>query len=54
MASYENVQRWTKEIGTRPAVIKGRSVNRTWGDEEQQLRERHSAADFDSKTGVTI
>lgn len=44
--SYVNVQRWAKEIGDRPAVKRGRIVNRTWGDEKEQLAERHSAADF--------
>ncbi|APE28280.1 glutathione-dependent disulfide-bond oxidoreductase [Aurantiacibacter gangjinensis] len=46
---YENVARWVNEILTRPAVQRGRIVNRTWGDEGKQLRERHSAADFEGK-----
>ncbi|MDE1467939.1 glutathione-dependent disulfide-bond oxidoreductase [Aurantiacibacter sp. D1-12] len=44
---YENVVRWANEIAARPAVKRGRKVNRTWGDEADQLPERHSAADFD-------
>lgn len=43
---YANVARWVEEIAARPAVKRGRMVNRTWGDESEQLRERHSAADF--------
>lgn len=45
--SYTNVQRWALEILDRPAVQRGRRVNRVWGPEEEQVRERHSAADFD-------
>ncbi|SIR28147.1 GST-like protein [Rhizobium sp. RU20A] len=48
--SYANVQRWTAEIGARPAVKRGRMVNRTSGTPESQLRERHDAADFETKT----
>ena len=48
--SYTNLQRWTKEISERPAVIRGKMVNRTWGDESSQLHERHSADDFKTKT----
>lgn len=44
--SYENVVRWAKEIDARPAAKRGRMVNRTWGDEAEQLPERHSADDF--------
>jgi GST-like protein len=46
VASYTNVIRWAKEIEARPAVQRGRRVNKTWGPEEEQVRERHSAADF--------
>ena len=46
---YENVGRWVKQIGQRPAVKRGRIVTKVWGDEDTQLRERHSAADFDGK-----
>jgi GST-like protein len=45
--SYKNVRRWTQEINARPAVQRGRRVNRVWGDESQQLAERHDAGDFD-------
>jgi len=45
--SYTNVMRWAREIDTRPAAIRGRRVNKTWGDESEQLPERHSSADFD-------
>lgn len=45
--SYENVRRWTKKIFERPAVKRGERVNKAWGEEELQVRERHSAADFD-------
>ncbi len=47
VASYENVVRWAKEIEERPAVERGRRVNRPWGPEETRVVERHSAADFD-------
>jgi GST-like protein len=46
---YKNVKRWVEEIAARPAVKRGRIVNKTWGDENTQLRERHSAADFADK-----
>tara|TARA_E500000305_G_scaffold33078_1_gene25109 strand:- start:3399 stop:4256 length:858 start_codon:yes stop_codon:yes gene_type:complete len=45
--SYKNVQRWTKEIAARKAVKRGRVVNRVSGDANEQLEERHSAADID-------
>lgn len=44
---YTHVQRWANEIAQRPAVIRGRKVNRTWGAETEQVHERHSAADLD-------
>jgi GSH-dependent disulfide-bond oxidoreductase len=44
---YANVLRWTEEIARRPAVRRGRRVNRTWGDPASQLPERHEAGDFD-------
>ena len=47
VTSYKNVVRWANEIQARPAVQRGRRVNRTWGEEVEQLPERHSAADFD-------
>lgn len=48
--SYKHVQRWAKEIDARPAVKRGRMVNRGFGELKYQLRERHSASDFDTKT----
>jgi len=47
VASYTHVIRWTKEIEARPAVQRGRRVNKSWGPEEERLIERHSASDFD-------
>src|SRR5882757_1376461 len=47
---YRNLTRWTKEIGERPAVKRGRMVNRASGPPEEQLRERHDASDFETKT----
>jgi len=44
--SYTNVVRWANEIAQRPAVKRGRMVNRAWGEPEEQLHERHSADDF--------
>lgn len=48
--SYKNVQRWADAIAARPAVKRGRMVNRTWGEPSSQLHERHQASDFDTKT----
>ena len=47
---YVNVIRWADAIAARPAVRRGRIVNRMQGDPAQQLRERHDASDFDTKT----
>lgn len=47
---YTNVRRWTDRIAERPAVQRGRMVNRTWGDPASQLHERHAASDFDTRT----
>jgi GST-like protein len=47
---YRNVQRWADTILARPAVKRGRMVNRVNGEPSDQLRERHDAADFDNKT----
>ena len=47
---YKNVQRWADVIGERPAVQRGRMVNRVTGDPASQLHERHDAGDFDTKT----
>ena len=49
-ASYTNVVRWTNAIAERPAVKRGTKVNKTWGDLDQQLHERHDASDFELKT----
>jgi GSH-dependent disulfide-bond oxidoreductase len=50
VTEYKNLQRWTALIGARPAVKRGRMVNRIIGDPAGQLRERHEASDFDTKT----
>ena len=50
VASYTNVQRWTAAIGARPAVQRGRIVNRVTGDPAGQLHERHDASDFETRT----
>ena len=47
---YTHVQRWTETIGARPAVKRGRMVNRTSGDPSNQLHERHDARDFETRT----
>jgi GST-like protein len=47
---YKNVQRWTDAVGKRPAVQRGRMVNRVNGEPASQLHERHDASDFDTKT----
>ncbi|WP_341712422.1 glutathione-dependent disulfide-bond oxidoreductase [Erythrobacter sp.] len=46
---YTNVERWVKQIAQRPGVRRGRIVNKAWGEENEQLLERHSAADFAGK-----
>ncbi len=48
--SYTHLMRWANEIEARPAVQRGRMVNRTWGPEGEQLRQRHDASDFDLRT----
>ncbi|SEO75704.1 GST-like protein [Salinihabitans flavidus] len=48
--SYSHVQRWAKAIDARPAVTRGRMVNRTFGDPAMQLLERHDASDFETRT----
>jgi GSH-dependent disulfide-bond oxidoreductase len=48
--AYKNVQRWTDTIAKRPAVQRGRMVNRTWGEPASQLHERHDAHDFETST----
>lgn len=47
---YKNVQRWTEQVFARPAVKRGRMVNRVQGELSSQLRERHDASDFETKT----
>lgn len=47
---YKHVQRWTDQIAARPAVKRGRMVNRVMGDPASQLHERHDASDFDLRT----
>jgi GST-like protein len=47
---YEHVRRWADAIGARPAVQRGRMVNRTFGELSSQLHERHDAGDFETKT----
>ena len=46
---YTHVERWVKQIAQRPGVRRGRIVNKAWGEEDEQLLERHSAADFVGK-----
>ena len=48
--SYTHLRRWAQEILARPAVQRGRIVNRTWGPLDEQLHERHDASDFELKT----
>jgi len=50
--SYTHVVRWADEIAKRPAVQRGRKVNRTWGETSSQLPERHDASDFDALPGA--
>lgn len=47
---YKNVIRWTDQVFERPAVQRGRMVNRPWGEPSSQLHERHDASDFELKT----
>ena len=48
------MQRWTADIAARPAVKRGRMVNRVFGEPSEQLRERHDASDFETKTADKI
>ena len=50
VASYTHVMAWAEKIDARPAVKRGRMVNRAFGEPELQLHERHDASDFDTKT----
>lgn len=47
---YKNVMRWTEELGAREPVKRGVMVNRAWGEPSGQLRERHAATDFETRT----
>jgi GST-like protein len=47
VSEYANVERWVSQLEARPAVQRGRMVNRTFGGPESQLRERHNARDFE-------
>jgi GST-like protein len=47
---YKHVQRWADAIGERPAVRRGRMVNRVFGELSSQLHERHDASDFETRT----
>jgi GST-like protein len=47
---YTNLQRWAEMIGERPAVRRGRMVNRVFGEPSSQLHERHGASDFEKNT----
>jgi GSH-dependent disulfide-bond oxidoreductase len=47
---YKHLTRWTEEIAQRAAVKRGVMVNRTWGELDRQLHERHDASDFELKT----
>ncbi|WP_428674518.1 glutathione-dependent disulfide-bond oxidoreductase [Roseibium sp.] len=46
---YKHLVNWAQKIDARPAVVRGRKVNRTWGDDHEQVPERHDAADLDAK-----
>jgi GST-like protein len=50
VASYKHVMAWAEKIDARPAVKRGRMVNRSFGEPEMQLHERHSASDFETRT----
>jgi len=50
VVSYKNIVAWAEKLDARPAVKRGRMVNRTSGEAHEQLRERHDASDFDTKT----
>ncbi|SDX09146.1 MULTISPECIES: glutathione-dependent disulfide-bond oxidoreductase [unclassified Variovorax] len=50
VSEYKNVLRWADEIAKRPAVQRGRMVNRAWGQPNSQLHERHDASDFETRT----
>ena len=47
---YPHVIRWAKKIGERPAVKRGKIVNKVWGEPSEQLAERHDSSDFELRT----
>ena len=50
VTSYAHVTRWADAVMNRPAYLRGKMVNRAWGEDHKQLRERHDASDFDTQT----
>ena len=50
VTSYTHVLAWAQKIDARPAVMRGKMVNCSWGEPSGQLHERHSASDFDTQT----
>lgn len=50
VASYTHVNRWADSVMNRPAYLRGKMVNKSWGPEAEQLRERHDATDFETRT----
>lgn len=50
IGAYQHFQRWANDVANRPAVKRGRMVNRTWGEPSEQLHERHDASDFELRT----
>jgi GSH-dependent disulfide-bond oxidoreductase len=49
VGDYKHVLNWAEKIDARPAVVRGRKVNKVWGDESEQVAERHEASDLDAK-----
>ncbi len=54
VSGYRHLQRWTAEVAARPAVVRGRIVNRAWGAANEQLPERHDAADIDRVLALPV
>ena len=50
VTSYEHVNRWADTVMNRPAYLRGKTVNKAWGEPSEQLRERHDAGDFGTQT----
>ena len=50
VGAYKNLMAWAQKIDARPAVKRGRIVNKAWGEDHEKLADRHSAADFDGKS----